>query len=59
MMNAAEKLYFARCLSTAGLLLLIAMLFLLANSISGHWLADMQRELAVSLEIVSGNLSGK
>lgn len=57
-MNAAERLYCARCLAIAGLLLLIALLILVANSSSGMWLADLERELAGSLEVATGTMTG-
>ena len=55
-MNSAEKLYCARCLAIAGLVLVAALLVMAANSDTSLLSADMERELASSLEIVSSNL---
>ncbi len=54
-MNSAEKLQWARLLTVAGLLLITGILVLVADSISTYWFADMERELASSLEVVSGS----
>ena len=58
-MNSAEKLQWARLLTVAGLLLIVGLLLVVADSISTYWFADMERELASSLEIVSSGLVGK
>ena len=58
-MNTAEKLQWARLLTLGGLLLIVVLLALLAENISTHWLADMERELSTSLEVVSNNLAGR
>ncbi len=55
-MNTAEKLQWARLVSVAGLLLILALLVLVAENISTHWLADLERELAASLEVTSNAL---
>jgi len=58
-MNSAEKLQWARLVTVAGLLLIVGLLVLIADNISTYWFADMERELASSLEIVSSSLVGK
>lgn len=58
-MNSAEKLQWARLITVAGLLLIVGLLLLVAENISSYWFADMERELASSLEIVSSSLAGK
>lgn len=58
-MNSAEKLQSARLITLAGLLLILGLVVLIADSISTYWFADMERELASSLEIVSSSLVGK
>ena len=57
-MNSAEKLQWARLVTVAGLLLTVGLLVLIADNISSYWFADMERELASSLEIVSSSLVG-
>ena len=54
-MNSAEKLQWARLITVAGLLLIAGLLVLVADDLSSYWLADMERELASSLEVVSNN----
>jgi hypothetical protein len=56
LMNSAEKLYCARCLTIAGLVLVVTLLVLLANSDTSLLSPDMERELASSLEIASSAL---
>ena len=58
-MNSAEKLQWARLMTIAGLLLITALLLVVADSVSTYWFADMERELASSLELVSSSLAGK
>ncbi len=58
-MNTADKLQWARLLTLAGLLLVVVLLLLVAENTSTQWLADMERELSVSLEVASNNLAGK
>jgi len=55
-MNSAEKLYCARCLTIAGLVLVVTLLVLVANSDTSLLSPDMERELASSLEIASSTL---
>jgi uncharacterized membrane protein len=46
-------------MTIAGLLLVVALLIIIADNYSSMWFADVERELASSLEVVSGNLGGK
>ena len=59
LMNSAEKLQWARLIAVAGLLLITGLLVLIADDLSSYWPADMERELASSLEVVSSSLVGK
>ncbi|MFZ9003260.1 MAG: hypothetical protein ACO20F_12990 [Robiginitalea sp.] len=54
-MNSTEKVQWARLITAACLLLLAGFLALIADDLSSLWLADMERELASSLEVVSSN----
>lgn len=58
-MDPAEKLYCARCMTIAGVLLAVALLIIIADSYSGMWFAEVGREFASSLELASGNLDGR
>lgn len=58
-MNPAEKLQWARLLTVAGLLLIAGLLVLFADGITSYWFADMERELASSLEVVTSSLVGR
>jgi hypothetical protein len=59
LMNSAEKLQWARLIAIASLLLITGLLVLIADDLSSLWLADMERELASSLEVVSSSLAGR
>ena len=59
LMNSAEKLQWARLIAVAGLLLITGLLVLIADDLSSYWLADIERELASSLDVVSSSLAGK
>jgi hypothetical protein len=58
-MNSAEKLQWARLITIAGLLFIAGLLVLITDDLSSLWLADMERELASSLEVVSSSLAGR
>ena len=59
LMNSAEKLQWARLIAIASLLVITGLLVLIADDLSSLWLADMERELASSLEVVSSALAGR
>jgi len=58
-MKPAEKLYCARCITILGIVLVLFLVVVIADSMSTLWLEDMERELAVSLEITSNAIAGR
>ena len=58
-MKAPEKLLFARCMTILGIVLILFLVVVIADSMSTLWLEDMERELAASLEITSSALAGR
>lgn len=58
-MNASEKLFCARCLSILGIVLVLFLIVVIADSMSTLWLEDMERELAISLEVTSNAIAGR
>ena len=58
-MKPAEKLYCARCITILGIVLVLFLVVVIADSMSTLWLEDMERELAISLEITSNAIAGR
>ena len=58
-MKAAEKLFCARCITVLGIVLILFLVVVIADSMSTLWLEDMERELAASLEITSNAIAGR
>ena len=58
-MKASEKLFCARCLTILGIVLVLFLVVVIADSMSTLWLEDMERELAASLEISSNAIAGR
>ncbi len=58
-MKAPEKLFCARCMTILGIVLILFLVVVIADSMSTLWLEDMERELAASLEITSSALAGR
>lgn len=58
-MKAPEKLFCARCLTILGIVLVLFLVVVIADSMSTLWLEDMERELAASLEITSNAIAGR
>jgi hypothetical protein len=58
-MNSTEKLFCTRCIAIATLVLAGALFVVFVNNYSSSWIADMEREISSSLEIVSSNLIGQ
>jgi len=58
-MKPAEKLFCARCITVLGIVLVLFLVVVIADSMSTLWLEDMERELAASLEITSNAIAGR
>jgi hypothetical protein len=58
-MKPAEKLFCARCITILGIVLVLFLVVVIADSMSTLWLEDMERELAASLEITSNAIAGR
>ncbi|MGB5189678.1 hypothetical protein [Robiginitalea sp.] len=58
-MKPAEKLFCARCMTILGIVLILFLVVVIADSMSTLWLEDMERELATSLEITSSAIAGR
>ncbi|MDM9631161.1 hypothetical protein [Robiginitalea aurantiaca] len=58
-MKSSEKLFCARCLTILGIVLILFLVVVIADSMSTLWLEDMERELATSLEVTSNALAGR
>ena len=58
-MKPTEELFCARCLTILGIVLILLLVVVIADSASTLWLEDMERELAASLEVTSNALAGR
>lgn len=58
-MKPAEKLFCARCITVLGVVLILFLIVVIADSVSTLWLEDMERELAASLEVTSNAIAGR